>query len=111
MKLYKKGSIIPRRIVQADHRSYQHRLKFGCDVYIHNGKVKTYDKDGSIITIMGGHNRNKSGRGGIRNMSFTVQDVSIIGAGNTAAFKIIDDIDFSSYKRTIKAPEGTWYLD
>jgi len=78
MKLYKKGSIIPRRIVQADHRSYQHRLKFGCDVLAHDGNVKALE-DGSIILVPAGKNENKTGRGGIRNMSFTVKSVSIDG--------------------------------
>lgn len=32
--IYKKGSIVPRRLVRCKHRKTQHLWKFGCDVEV-----------------------------------------------------------------------------
>ncbi len=65
MKLYKKGQIVPKRVLQAGHPSYQHKAKFGCDCWVHEGDVIASSFTGGgfcLVVEMGRYSRGKSTR-------------------------------------------------
>lgn len=57
---YRKGSIIPRRLVRCASRKTQHLWKFGCDVRVEGRKITALRKDGAILRqtsfFIGGRN-------------------------------------------------------
>ena len=47
-----KGSIVPKRLVQAGEKKSQHLIKFGCKVEVINNKVTALE-DGDIFVLNG----------------------------------------------------------
>ena len=83
--IYKKGQIVPRRLVRCKHRKTQYTVKFGADVEVIGRTIRMLS-DGSAIEINRDYIHGKKGKPRLYVKSY-LHNISVIGIGTGAAFK------------------------
>ncbi len=81
--IYKKGTIVPRRIIRCKHRKTQHLWTFGSDVKI-VGRTVTMLSEGIMFCCSRSHIGGKKGKPRVYNIGSLI-DVHLIGFSKEAS--------------------------
>lgn len=76
--IYKKGSIVPRRIARCENRKTQHLWTFGADVEVNGGNILVLT-EGVVIICKKGFIGGKKGKPKIINRTL-IKDVNVVNA-------------------------------